>query len=78
MKAYISKYALTADVYEVEGRLDGLVFRYQRKGIEAALLWCVEVHATKEQAVSMADRRRDDRIKSLEKQIHKLKMLEFK
>jgi len=81
MKFWISKYALTQGVFEVEGEIssrnpDLLRVRtkvyddyYQGDGKE----W----HRTKESALSKADTMLNAKIKSVEKQLLKLKQMTF-
>lgn len=77
MKAWISKYALSADVYEKEGTVSGgLFFTYDCT--LGPMKMAVDAHLTKEAAIADAERRRTERIASLENQIKKLKALKFK
>ena len=81
MKAYISKYALTADVYEVEGAIEptaGIHRLFIRKDTREDYILGVDAHETREAALADAEARREARIKALEKQIVKLKALKFK
>ena len=75
MKAFISKYALTVDTYEVEGELQGRVFSYLRKGVRQSLIWADEAWPTKEQAIAAAERIRLPRAAKIEKELKKIKSL---
>lgn len=78
MKVWISKYALTKGIYEVEvitTEFETMVvdksnptFMFYHKG---------EWHKTKEDAIKRAEEMRNKKIKSLEKQINKLKNMRF-
>lgn len=79
MQVYITKYALTKGIEIVEAELSDRVSdniftiekcsRYFHKGD-----WCL----TKEDAINKAEEMRANKIKSLEKQIEKLKNSNFK
>ena len=79
MKVWIVKYALTKGLFEIEGKefgVDGISqestnwpTHYHGEGIE----WC----RTKEEAVQVAEKMRQKKIASLERQIEKLKKMKF-
>lgn len=79
MKVWIVKYALTKGIYEVECEKNkfgammeksaSLPVFYHGEGKE----WC----RTKEEAVQAAEKMRQQKITSLEKQIEKLKKMKF-
>ena len=79
MKAYITKYALTAGIIETDQ-----AFFADRKyiiasvGLPKAHFSKTEWQPTRELAVARANIMRDQRIQALEKQIEKLKGLVFK
>ncbi|WP_431785830.1 hypothetical protein [Paenibacillus lactis] len=79
MKVWISKYALTTGIYEIEARethspnmvvdaKDSLAM-YHGEGKE----W----HKSKEEAIKRAEIMRKKKIESLEKQLQKLKEMKF-
>lgn len=78
MKAYISKYALTADVYEKDGYVSPAGYFFTVPGTGLGMKLGQDAHLTREAALIDAEARRDARIKQLEKQIQKLKALKFK
>ena len=79
MKAYISKYALRADVYDMEGCEEGGFFFPNRSGpLDKGMKLGLDAHLTRDAAIVDAERRRQERIASLEKQLRKLKLLNFK
>lgn len=80
MKAYITKYALSKGIFEIEAERSsipdlirtnsrGFFETFQREGIN----W----HLSKDGAIEQAKRMRDNRIKALNKQIQKLNKLTF-
>ena len=78
MKVWISKYALTKGIFEMDVRISedgksayGQLFNecYHKKGIE----W----HEAREDAVRRAEEMRENKIRNLEKQIQKLKDMTF-
>lgn len=79
MKAFITKYALTEGITikDVEPTPSGLYFRRSSSGYFIHY-YSKEVHEKWEDALSAAEQMRAKKIKSLEKQIEKLKQLEFK
>ena len=78
-KVWISKYALTQGIYEMEidhMSEDGRAV-YGKAWTEAYHGEGREWHRTKEDAVKRAEEMRIRKIKSLEKQIEKIKSLKF-
>lgn len=80
MKIFISKYALSRGVFEVEADVDGNGFAVVRKPGSFSEYyhgegrdWC----RTREQAFQVAEAMRVKKIASLKQQISKLKMLTF-
>lgn len=76
MKVWITKYALTKGIFEIDARITddyafgGTVYEcYIREGNE----W----HRTYEAAVHKAEEMRDKKIESLEKKFDKLKKMKF-
>lgn len=79
-KVYSTKYVLTQGIEEVEGKeLEREMFEYTIKGRYATLLHGEgkEWHRTLDSAKKRAEQIRDKKIKSLEKQINKIKSLSF-
>lgn len=77
MKAYITRYALTKGILEIEAE-----FVSQTAIVEINALWTVYYHKpdwylTREEAVAQAQEMRDKKIQSLEKSITKLKKRTF-
>lgn len=80
MKVWISKYALTQGIYEAEVTTSETGWVYQPISKEfpyGASIPLKNWHANRYDAVQQAQRMRDDKIKSLEQQIAKLRALEF-
>lgn len=78
-KVYITKYALTAGPFEVEGEI------HYFKMVSWTTLGGYGQHAhgkdfwlTKEEALADCERRRETKLKSLDKQRKKLEKMEFK
>lgn len=79
MKAWITKYALTSGIIQIEGEIteNGLLYDihtsfptyYHGEGNE----W----HRTKESAIAKAEEMRQKKIESLKKQIKKLETMTF-
>jgi tRNA G10 N-methylase Trm11 len=79
MKLWISKYALTTGIFEIEARethspdmiadKNNTISVYHGEGKE----W----HKTKEDAIQMAEIMRQKKIKSLERQLEKIKTLKI-
>lgn len=82
MKVWISKYALTRGIFEIEAErcesidpdmIAQVSVRYQTTYHGEGKEW----HLTKEAAIERANRMRDDKIISLQKQMTKLNKLTF-
>lgn len=79
MKAYITKYALTKGITEMEGKISDHVpamFCPISKGYIQPVhkpYW----HSNKEEAIQQANKMRDAKTSSLKKQIEKLEKLNF-
>ena len=78
MKVWVSKYALTRGIFEVDAEercSEGNIFVKDK--------WCLksyhkgEWHNTKEEAIKRAEKLKENKIKSLETQIQKLKEMKF-
>ena len=78
--AYITKYALTTGIYSAQGEvcydINSEVFS-ERKNCGSLYYHGNEWHRTKEDAIMRAEEMLDRKIKSLEKQIAKLKKMTF-
>lgn len=77
MNVWISKYALTKGIYEVEVNTTDSEYMIVDKNKPIRFYHKNEWHKTKEDAIKRAIELRDKKIKSLEKQIDKLKNMEF-
>lgn len=77
MNVWISKYALTKGIYEVEVNTTDSEYMIVDKNNPISFYHKNEWHKTKEDAIKRAIELRDKKIKSLEKQIDKLKNMEF-
>ena len=79
MKLWITKYALTAGVFEAEGKVDGKFARIIANGPWAseASIMVPDWHQTKAEAIARADRMRIKKIASLRAQIAKLEAMTF-
>lgn len=82
MKVYVTKYALTRGIYQVEGPVSKYfqdLFIPNNMAYNASWreLHKDEWHTTKEAAVEKAKAMRDKKIVNLQKQIDRLKSLEF-
>lgn len=75
MKVYVTKYALTAGIKEMEGRLLEGYFKPD-KGY-SGLITKNHFFEKREDAVAAADKMRQKKIASLESQIKKLKQKSF-
>lgn len=80
MKVYITKYALTSGITEIDGYVSNefpdMMCPIQ-KGYSQPThkpFW----HETKEEAIKQANKMRDDEIKSLKRRIERLKKINFK
>lgn len=76
MKVWITKYALTGGIQEMEGGLSGerqYFFSNDNSYCIAPNHW----HKTRAEAVTCAEQMRQKKIASLEKQIDRLKKLKF-
>jgi hypothetical protein len=73
MKVYITRWALTKGILEVDGRIDGDYISWGRYGgvYKEGVAW----HRDLESALREAERMRQDRIVSLEKQLTKLRRI---
>lgn len=82
MKAYVTKYALTTGVMEVDGEVDPTIsatmLAVQGKGGGYAYYHRDEWHETLEAAMAWAEHTRVKRIESLKKSIAKLEKLTIK
>lgn len=79
MKVYISKYALSVGVFEVDGELTregGISYTPQDGGLRQ-YYYGSDWHHTKEQAVAKAEDMRIRKLKSLDKQIKKISSIKF-
>lgn len=79
MKVYISKYALSVGVFEVDGELTregGISYALPNRGLRQ-YHYGSDWHQTKEQAVARAEDMRIRKLKSLDKQIKKLSSIKF-
>ena len=82
MKVYITKYALTQGIFEVEGEvcggIFGRMFDAEKNGYFHNHPYGIdEWHRTRASAVRTAEQMRQKKIASLEKQIEKLKKMKF-
>jgi hypothetical protein len=76
MKIWISKYALTRGIYAVEINrtpVVGIPFLLMSGGLCKSNEW----HLTSEAAIERADVMRENKIYALERQIYKLKQMDF-
>lgn len=82
MKAFITKYALTQGILEMEANRDGDLI-WVKGGFVGRDFFCSqyfhkgEWFLTKEEAIVKAEEMRQKKIKSLEKQLAKLKEMQF-
>lgn len=78
MKFWITKYALTQNVYCIKGEVCGeYMLREIGRGVGQSFYHGRDWHKTKEAALADAEHRRAAKIRALEKQIAKLKALKF-
>jgi len=81
MKVWITKHALTQGIFEVEGNIfptsEKMFFVPQTQKTCEAYYHKPYWHLTKEEAVKQAEKMRTDKLKSLEKQMSKIKSLRF-
>lgn len=80
MRAWITKYALTSGITEVDGRVSvstPSMFVYHRPGAHREFFHEKDWHTTYEAAEEMAIKMQSAKIKSLEKQIGRVKELCF-
>lgn len=80
MKVWITKYALTQGIYEVEGEVsvENNIFCVPRTEKTFATYYHKpHWHETKEEAVAQAEKMRVAKLKALEKQVAKIKALQF-
>jgi len=80
MKYYITKYALSSGIDECEGQISNTSENMLVSKTENGYTTCFhgkDWHDTKESAIKQANEMRERKIKSLEKQIEKLKKLNF-
>ena len=73
MKVWITKYALTKGIYELEGIIDDYCFRPDNY----ALFYKGEWETTQENAIRKAEINRNKKVFSLYNQIDKLNKLKF-
>lgn len=79
-KMWISRYALTQGIYERAGEVRNGYFCHRAGGAASfGVLMKVgtDAHATKEAAIAAAEAMRAKKLRSMEKQMHKLRDLEF-
>lgn len=80
MKVWITKYALTQGIYEVEGETsfrDGMFCVPKTEKTFAAYYHKPDWHETKAEAIARAEQMRANKLKSLDKQIAKIKAMRF-
>jgi len=81
MKVWITKYALTQGIFEVDGEAkESSTLLYVPKirlGTFDAYYHKPDWHETKEEAVAQAEKMRVAKLKSLEKQVAKIRTLQF-
>lgn len=80
MKVWITKYALTQGIFEVEGettQTPGMFHAPKTEKSFARSFFKPEWHETKEEAIAQAKKMREAKLKSLEKQIAKIKAIQF-
>lgn len=81
MKAFITKYALTAGIQEVDVEQDAASPKLvsSRTGFETSYYWGEgrDWHRTRESAVARAEEMRQKKLASLSKSIAKLEKLKF-
>lgn len=80
MKVWITKYALTQGVYEVEGEAsfrDGMFCVPRSEKSFAAYYHKPDWHETKEEAIAQAEKMREAKVKSLERQLAKIQAMQF-
>ncbi|MGK9167913.1 hypothetical protein KXR53_16520 [Inquilinus limosus] len=81
VKVWITKYALSAGIQEVEGELSGapadMIVVQSQMGTVYYHGEGRDWHRTREEAVARAEEMRKKRVASLKKQITKLKKLKF-
>lgn len=77
MTYYITKYALTAGIYTREGEAEGKHLSLNAGRSDAEFYHNSEFHETKEEAIARAEEMRDRKIASLEKQLDKLRSMDF-
>jgi len=74
MKAYITKYALSKGIFELEGEKRGIAIAAPHYD---GWYYPPDWYETREEAIARAEQMRQKKIASLEKQIEKLKNMKF-
>ena len=76
MKVFITKYALTKGIIELDGEIKGDYFSTKQRGFHE-LFFNKEFYLTREEAVNNSEERRIKKLQSLDNQIKKLSELNF-
>lgn len=79
MKVYVTRYALTKGIYQVEAKLvrEGMVEVKSVSGTMTYYLHGKDWHETKESAIARAEEMRKTKIGSLKKQVARFEKMDF-